>query len=103
MIGQAEEVAGSITDSDDQARTLAEVARALAAAGRHEDAGRVIGQAERVAGSITDSHDQARTLAEVARALAAAGRHEDAGRVIGQARASSRVDHRPVLPGAGLG
>ena len=65
--GQATAAARSILNRDNQAKALAEVARALAAAGRHEDAGRVIGQAERVAGSITDPDDQAQALAEVAR------------------------------------
>ena len=50
--------------------------RALAAAGRHDDA-------ERVAHSITKADDQSQALADVVRELASAGRVEYAERLAG--------------------
>ena len=63
---QAEAVARSITDPDEQAQALAAVAGALAKAGQHE-------QAETVARSITGPEEQVQALAAVARALVARG------------------------------
>ncbi len=68
----------SITGPDRQAGALAQVARALAGAGQHEQAARVARQAEAVARSITDPDPHAGALAQVAGALAGAGQHEQA-------------------------
>ena len=66
MASQAETVARSITNPDEQAEALAAVARALAQAGQHE-------QAAAAARSITNPDQQAEALAAVARALVARG------------------------------
>jgi tetratricopeptide (TPR) repeat protein len=67
----AEAAARSITNQEWQARTLAEVAEALAQGTLHQ-------QAQAVACSITDPHWQATALAKVAGAMAWAGQHRQA-------------------------
>ena len=66
VAADAETVARSITDPDQQADALTGLARALTAAGHPE-------QAETVARSITDPFGQALALTGLARALTDAG------------------------------
>jgi tetratricopeptide (TPR) repeat protein len=106
--GQAGRVARTITDSWQQTKVLANVARALTAAGFHDEAERVArsindsgsrppaeaavvkdliraaqhSHAERVAMAISDQNDRALALAEVAVAMARAGHCKDAQRVV---------------------
>jgi hypothetical protein len=88
-------VARSITDPGAQAVALADVARALAKAGQHEQAGAVAIRAEAVARSITDPYWYAVALADVARALAKAGQHERGGVVAVRSEAAARSITNP--------
>jgi hypothetical protein len=83
---QAETVARSITNPNEQARALIAVAGALAEAGRHEHAAAMAAQAGTVAHSITNPDEQA----EVAKALMARGETRQARRAASAACAVGR-------------
>jgi hypothetical protein len=88
---RAEALARSITSPDKRARALAEVARALAEAGQHEQAASMASHAETVTRAITGGYAPVQALAvvAVARALAEAGQHEQAETI---ARSITRPD-----------
>ena len=97
---QAEGVARSISDPDQEAWALAQIARSLAEAGNFKDA-------ERLANSIRDPQRRVEALAQVAIALAKDGQHELAEKISHsihdpylQAEATARV--ADALAGAGL-
>ena len=92
---RAEALARSITDPDAQTRALAEVARALAEAGLHDQAQQVASQAEVTAHSISSPYMQAQALAAVARAMAEAGLHDQAQEITSQAEAAARFNTDP--------
>ena len=69
----AEALARAVTDPDDQARALTEVARAAAQAGDPARASRLAADAEAVARTVTSPGGRARVLTEVALMAAQAG------------------------------
>ena len=93
---RAEALAHSITDPSRQAQALADVARALAAAGLHDQAEQAAIQAEALARSITNPSGQAQALPDVARALADVGLHD-------RAEAFARSITNPYLQAQALG
>jgi tetratricopeptide (TPR) repeat protein len=99
VAGQAELIAGAVTGEDRRAQALADIARALAAAGN-------IGEAERLAGTIAQEYSRAQALADIARALAAAGNIGEAERLAGTiteeySRAQALADIARALAAAG--
>jgi tetratricopeptide (TPR) repeat protein len=70
-LNRAEALARTITDPDQQAQALADLAGTLATAGQHD-------QAETLARTITHPYQQAWALARLADTLATAGQHDQA-------------------------
>ncbi|KJY26492.1 hypothetical protein VR45_36915, partial [Streptomyces sp. NRRL S-495] len=70
--------ARSITDPDQQAKSLVAVAEVVAAAGQHKQAADLAREAADVAHTIADSDQQPGALVSVAEAMVRAGQHEQA-------------------------
>lgn len=78
---RAEQEAGAITDPEDHARALGQLAEAWIKIGDPEHAQRLTVRAEQVAETVTPLFSRGRALSNLVEVVAAAGRWEDAERI----------------------
>ena len=102
-IGEALSIAASVSNNFGL-RTQAKlrVAEALVAAGRTDEAGRVVGAAELAAGSIKGKYWQARVLTGVARVHAMAGNTHESRQVIREAERIANFIEEPSMQAQAL-